>query len=315
MWSELSQRPKHINPPKKFGGFFYSSISVPSVFPWQIFENQCQQFFGSSSPAIHCNLSGLLPASFIVIADRNDGAIFCSNQHQKVFSFLSGLVNSYLYKKPNSVSCSNQKLHDNFYIRGIKNLYFMPDNYIADQTFKKADFTLRALPKTEYENCKFINCDFSNTDLSGVKFLDCEFISCNLSLASLTKTSFIDVNFQDCKMLGLRFENCNDFGLAFSFSNCKLDHSSFYKLKLKKTDFKNSQLHEVDFSESDLANSTFDNCDLLNATFDRTILEKADFRTAYHYSIDPDNNRIKKARFSKSGLAGLLHKHDIQVSE
>lgn len=118
----------------------------------------------------------------------------------------------------------------------------MPDNYIADQIFEKADFTLRALPKAEYENCKFTNCDFSSADLSGVKFLDCEFISCNLSLASLTKTSFIDVNFQDCKMLGLRFENCNDFGLAFSFGNCKLDHSSFYKLKLKKMDFKNSQL-------------------------------------------------------------------------
>ena len=86
--------------------------------------------------------------------------------------------------------------------------------YIADQTFEKADFTLRPLPKAEYENCKFINCDFSSSDLSGVKLLDCEFTSCNLSLASLTKTSFIDVNFQDCKMLGLRFENCNDFGSA-----------------------------------------------------------------------------------------------------
>jgi fluoroquinolone resistance protein len=29
--------------------------------------------------------------------------------------------------------------------------------YIADQTFEKADFTLRALPKAEYENCKFTN--------------------------------------------------------------------------------------------------------------------------------------------------------------
>jgi fluoroquinolone resistance protein len=114
-------------------------------------------------------------------------------------------------------------------------------------------------------------------------------------------------------MLGLRFDNCNDFGLAFSFNNCKLDHSSFYKLKLKKTDFKSSQLHEVDFSECDLTNAVLDHCDLLNATFDRTILEKADFRTAYNYSIDPDNNKLKKARFSQSGLAGLLHKYDIDI--
>ncbi|RZK88142.1 MAG: pentapeptide repeat-containing protein, partial [Pedobacter sp.] len=103
----------------------------------------------------------------------------------------------------------------------------MSENYIAEQTFSKENFSLRALPKAEYENCKFINCNFSNSDLSGVKFLDCEFISCNLSLASLTKTSLNDITFSDCKMLGLHFENCNDFGLAFSFNNCKLDHSSF----------------------------------------------------------------------------------------
>lgn len=187
--------------------------------------------------------------------------------------------------------------------------------YLAEQTFEKADFTLRALPKGEYENCKFINCNFSNSDLSGVKFLDCEFISCNLSLANITKTAFNDISFNDCKMLGLRLENCNDFGLAFSFSNCKLDHCSFFKLKLKKTTFKNSQLHEVDFSECDLANSSFENCDLMAATFYRTILEKADLRTAYNYSIDPDNNRIKKARFSKSGIAGLLNKYGIIISE
>ncbi|RYG06806.1 MAG: pentapeptide repeat-containing protein, partial [Chitinophagaceae bacterium] len=61
----------------------------------------------------------------------------------------------------------------------------MSESYIAEQTFNKEDYTLTALPKAEYENCKFINCNFSSSDLSGVKFLDCEFISCNLSLASL----------------------------------------------------------------------------------------------------------------------------------
>jgi len=114
----------------------------------------------------------------------------------------------------------------------------MSENYIAEQTFDREDFSIRALPKAEYENCKFINCNFANSDLSGVKFLDCEFNACNLSMASLTKTALNDIHFSDCKMLGLRFENCNDFGLAFTFNNCKLDHSSFYKLKLKKTSFK-----------------------------------------------------------------------------
>ncbi|WP_086936325.1 pentapeptide repeat-containing protein [Chamaesiphon minutus] len=57
----------------------------------------------------------------------------------------------------------------------------------------------------------------------------------------------------------------------------------------------------------------FENCDLTDAIFQYTILEKADFRTAYNYSIDPELNRIKKAKFSRSGIAGLLDKYDIDI--
>ena len=114
-------------------------------------------------------------------------------------------------------------------------------------------------------------------------------------------------------MLGLYFENCNQFGLSFSFNNCNLTHSSFYQTKLKKTIFKNSQFHEVDFAECDLTSCVFDNCDLAKATFKNTILEKADFRTSFNYSINPEINRIKKAKFSLSGIVGLLDKYDIQI--
>jgi hypothetical protein len=51
------------------------------------------------------------------------------------------------------------------------------------------------------------------------------------------------------------------------------------------------------------------------ATFDQTILEKVDFRTSYHYSIDPEVNRIKKAKFSILGVAGLLGKYDIEIEQ
>ncbi len=70
---------------------------------------------------------------------------------------------------------------------------------------------------------------------------------------------------------------------------------------------------EVDFTECDLTAASFDNCDMLEATFDRTILEKADFRTAYHYSINPEVNRIKKAKFSLPEVTGLLNKYDIEI--
>ncbi len=92
-----------------------------------------------------------------------------------------------------------------------------------------------------------------------------------------------------------------------------LNNSSFYKTKIKNTSFKNTQLQEADFTECDLTNSLFDNCDLARTTFDATIIEKADFRTSYNYSIDPEINRIKKAKFSIPGISGLLDKYDLEI--
>jgi fluoroquinolone resistance protein len=189
----------------------------------------------------------------------------------------------------------------------------MGKEFIEEKTFEKEDFTLTPLAKGEYEYCNFISCNFSNGDLSGNKFLECKFAGCNMSLAKLNKTAFRDIVFKDCKMLGLNFENCDQFGFTVSFDNCMLNHSSFYQIKLKKTKFKDSKLQEVDFTECDLSSSLFDKCDLSSTKFENTILEKADFRTAFGYSINPEINRIRKARFSIFGIPGLLDKYDIDI--
>jgi len=182
-----------------------------------------------------------------------------------------------------------------------------------DQTFDKVDLKTNPLQKGEYESCTFKNCDLSEADLADTRFIECTFINCNLSLAKFKKTSFQDAKFKDCKMLGLRFEHCEPFNLSLGFDNCQLNHSSFYQVKLKKTAFKNCQLQESDFTESDLSGAILDNCDIARSTFENTILERADLRTAYNYSIDPESNRIKKARFSLQGLPGLLGKYDIEI--
>lgn len=114
-------------------------------------------------------------------------------------------------------------------------------------------------------------------------------------------------------MLGLRLDTCAEFGLSFTFDTCQLQHASFYGLKLKKTKFSNSQLQEADFAEADLCGAVFEHCNLAQAVFDHSLLEKADFRTAYHYTINPETNRIKQAKFSIQGLAGLLSKYDITI--
>jgi uncharacterized protein YjbI with pentapeptide repeats len=190
---------------------------------------------------------------------------------------------------------------------------YLEQMYIADKLVDKVDYKENSLPKGEYENCTFKNCDFYHTDFSGIQFQSCEFVVCNLSLVTLSRAAFRDVQFKDCKMLGLRFDHCNPLGLAFLFDTCSLDHASFYKTKIRKTVFKNSGLRETDFTQCDLTGSVFENCDLIRATFANTRLEKADFRTSYNYSIDPENNYIKKAKFSLPGICGLLDKYDIEI--
>jgi uncharacterized protein YjbI with pentapeptide repeats len=165
----------------------------------------------------------------------------------------------------------------------------------------------------DYENCAFISCDFSNSDLSDINFLECQFRECNLSLAALTRTSFREAKFINCKLLGLHFNDCNNLIITFEFEGCTLDLSSFYKLKLKNTRFKNSKINDADFTETDLSNSSFDNCDLQKTVFENTNLEGVDFRTAFNYSIDPEANRIKKAKFSVPSITGLLGKYDIEI--
>jgi hypothetical protein len=54
---------------------------------------------------------------------------------------------------------------------------------------------------------------------------------------------------------------------------------------------------------------------LTGARFENTIIEKADLRTSYNYSIDPENNRIKKAKFSLAQIAGLLDKYNIEIDK
>ena len=129
----------------------------------------------------------------------------------------------------------------------------------------------------------------------------------------MTRTLLREVEFRECKLLGLSFSNCDQFLFSIKVENCNVDLSSFFKLKLKKTTFKNSSMHEVDFTEADLTQAIFDNCDLTDAIFINSNLEKADLSSGYNYSIDPEINKMKKAKFTWPGVVGLLDKYDIDI--
>lgn len=115
-------------------------------------------------------------------------------------------------------------------------------------------------------------------------------------------------------MLGIDFENCNNFSFEVSFESCLLNHSTFFQVNLKNTKFTKTKLQEVDFTEADLSGSSFNNCDLQRAVFGRTNLGKVDFRTAENFTIDPEENRVKGALFSRHNLDGLLMKYQIKIS-
>ena len=185
---------------------------------------------------------------------------------------------------------------------------------VEDKVYAHTDFRASPLAQAEYDHCSFNDCDFSGTDLSGRRFIDCAFTECNLSLVKLSKTALRDVAFNGCKMLGLRFDTCHPFGVAFRFENCILNDSVFVELALKGTLFAGTELTDVDFTGCDLTEAVFSECNLMGATFAHTVLEKADLRTAHHYTIDPELNRIKKARFSLPEVVGLLRKYDIDIS-
>lgn len=181
------------------------------------------------------------------------------------------------------------------------------------ETFDAAAITTSPLLRDEYEECTFRGCDLSGKDLSGFRFIDCTFEHCNLSNAHLAKTVLSNATFSECKLLGLHFADCSPFGITLSFTACKLEHASFYNLKIPGTTFHGCDLHEADLSGADLSSTVFSDCDLTGAIFDGTNIEKADLRTAHNYIIDPENNRIKRAKFSVPAVAGLLSKYNIEI--
>jgi fluoroquinolone resistance protein len=189
----------------------------------------------------------------------------------------------------------------------------MSTSYISDRQFKGESYLEHPLAKGEYEGCTFSACAFSGSDLSGIVFADCVFENCDLSMAKLRGTVFRDVVFKDCKMLGLRFDQCNTFLIAFRFEKCILNFGVFTGLRLKQTIFNECKLEDADFTQADLTKASFNHCDLSRALFDGSDLSQADFRTAYNFGIDPENNTMTRAKFLSSNLEGLLLKHKLDI--
>lgn len=182
-----------------------------------------------------------------------------------------------------------------------------------DKIFSGINYSEKKLRNREFIKCEFVSCDFNKSDLKDNNFEDCTFKQCNFSMVDADGTGFRNAVFIGCKMLGVDFARCSKFAFSFSFTECHLDYSNFFGTKLRKTTFKNCTLKDVEFGEADLTASEFLGCDLSSAIFSNSILEKTDFRTAVNFAIDPDVNKMKKAKFSALNLVGLLYRHNLDI--
>lgn len=185
--------------------------------------------------------------------------------------------------------------------------------YHEAKTFDTIIFNGSDLHFSEYEFCTFNNCTFTEATFLAVVFIDCTFVNCNFEGAQINYVSFRTVSFDRCNLSNINFAMVDQFIFEVHFKECRLDFSKFYSLKLKNTVFANSSMIAMDFMSADMTKVHFDNCDLYQSVFDKTILNQADFRSSRNYSFNPAKNKVKKAVFSKDGLAGLLKSHDIVV--
>ncbi|TPD67116.1 pentapeptide repeat-containing protein [Flavobacterium microcysteis] len=189
----------------------------------------------------------------------------------------------------------------------------MKETVHIGKTFSKVIYTEESVQKREFENCTFIDCDLYGSDFSQSQFIDCSFKGCNLSMIKLNGTGLKNVEFESCKMMGIGFDYCDDFLFEVRFSDCTLDFASFARKKMQKIKFINSSMQEVNFSETDLTKAIFEEINLNRALFNRTILIEADLSKAYNFSIDPELNSIKKAKFSLKDAGGLLEKYNLKL--
>ncbi|MHA7831550.1 MAG: pentapeptide repeat-containing protein [Flagellimonas sp.] len=190
----------------------------------------------------------------------------------------------------------------------------MAESFWLDREFTKQDYTQTKLPRGDYENCRFVDCLFSKGFLDNQNFVECTFEGCDFTNTNIAHTIFNDVTFEGCKIVGLQFETCNQLLISLKFIGCNLSIASFIGMHLPNIEFYNCKLHQTDFTDAHLKQAKFPNCDLENAIFENTNLEQADFTSAINFNIDPSINQMKKTRFNKDELIGLLKKYDIVVT-
>lgn len=182
-----------------------------------------------------------------------------------------------------------------------------------EKEFEK--ITAEDLPPGTFEYCTFLQCDFRNGDLSGRIFVDCTFIECDLSNAKILECSFQTTRFDGCKLMGLRFETCKSMMFSLHLENTRLELCTFTGMNLRNFSANSCELYDVDFSGADLKGASLSGCDLRRSVFIGCNLGGTDFRNTENLVLNPEENTLTGAYFSKDGLEGLLTRYQLKIQD
>ena len=166
----------------------------------------------------------------------------------------------------------------------------------------------------EFYDCVFANCSFHEVDFKGSRFINCTFDSCDLSLAQMTRAAFRGTVFKNCKMIGIDW-SVSSSPLLAEFFDCDLSYASFAHIDLSQGKITRCKAHEVYFWETNLTQADFSGTDFQDSQFKDSNLTKADFSTARSYTISPNANVLKEAKFSLPEAVSLLNHLGIVLVE
>ncbi len=83
----------------------------------------------------------------------------------------------------------------------------------------------------------------------------------------------------------------------------ELNAINYVETPLAKGIYENYAFNRCIFTNSDLSNIIFVECEFV----------ECDLRRSFNLSIDPELNRIRRAKFSAEGITGLLDKYDLTI--
>lgn len=164
-----------------------------------------------------------------------------------------------------------------------------------------------------FENCHFEGLTFGEMDWRNTRFENCTFERCNLVGVRWTGARLHGVDFKECTVDRLRWSTLSPQFLNLSLHECQATGGDWSDLDLKGCKLIDSNLSACDFSGADARNVDWSGSKLTEVIFHRSDLREGDFRTAIEWNIDPQENRVRDARFASNNLEGLVGRMGIRL--